>query len=87
MADKCYMLGRPHAPMTWMEISRECQRIGGQLASRTGEQLASRIGGQLASVRTPEHKQHLQELFKYLGWPIVKVFIGLQAASPDLPNM
>ena len=71
VADKCYMLGRPHAPLSWIQASHTCQLHGGYLAS----------------VRSSEHIDYLKNFFRYLGWRTVHMFIGLQTASLSLPDM
>ena len=71
VADKCYMLGRPHAPLSWIQASHTCQLHGGHLAS----------------IRSSEHIDYLKDFFRYLGWRTVHVFIGLQTASLSLPDM
>ena len=71
MADKCYLLGQPRGPLSWMQAGRTCQLSGGRLAS----------------VRSPTEMKHLLDFFTYLGWQSVQVYIGLHAASSSLPDM
>ena len=71
VADKCYMLGRPRVPLSWIQASHTCQLHGGHLAS----------------IRSPAHMDYLKHFFLYLGWRTVRVFIGLHTASLSLPAM
>ena len=71
VADKCYMLGRPRTPLSWMRASHICKLDGGHLAS----------------VRSPEHKDHLMALFNDLGLRTIQVYIGLQTAPSSVPDM